>query len=231
MASVLVAACLLGGCGKEAAKMQASDAAGAALPATKIIANLVHHPTGAVGFSERAIAPDTLDAILGAVTPHAALSKWKLIAIQDRANRLRLLEAMQAAYSREGRTQWARTMERWKAAPVILAFCTPRDTDDFGGVPADVVRPMTFIEMGLGIQSLTLVARAHRIETHWIASALLIGDVIREQLGIPDTYELAFFGVAGYANEEIPEDFPSLQDICYKEAWGGRFPSDSGSGY
>ena len=52
----------------------------------------------------------------------------------------------------------------------------------------------------MGAQSLALVARAYGLETHWIASALLVDEAIESELKIPRGYELAFFGMVGFAS-------------------------------
>lgn len=222
-AAVLAAACLHVGCGKESRDMTSGMTSKHTEDAIRVVADLTLYPKGAIAFHERPIPADRLTLILKAVTPYVSLCNWKLLVIQEKDHRLGLLSSMQEAYGRLGKQQWANTMERWKAAPVILVFCAPRNINDFAGVPAGTMRPMTLIEMGFGIQSLTLTARAHEVETHWIASALLIEDTIRNLLEIPDGYDIVFFGVAGYPSEEIAQDYPEIEDVCFAETWGDRF--------
>lgn len=200
--------------GKESDKMNIDDSSGVRGTPAGIVKDLVLYPRTAVGFHEKPVPADTLKSILEAVTPYASLSHWKLITVQKKENRIRLLESMQAAYREQEKPRWAETMERWKHAPVILAFCMPEEDQDFGGVPADIMHPMALIELGMGVQSLILAARAHGIETHWIASALLIEDTVEAEIGVPDGYRLVFFGIAGYPNEEIEQPFTRLDEIC-----------------
>lgn len=169
------------------------------------------------------MAPDTFEAIVGAVTPYVLLSEWRLVAVQRKENRIALLESMQAAYVALEKPHSAKTMDRWKHAPVILVFCMPDKVQDFGGVSPDVMQSMALIELGIGAQSLILTARAHGIETHWIASALLIQDAVKRELGIPDNYRIVFFGIAGYPSEEVNQDFARLQDVCFAESWGNEY--------
>lgn len=185
----------------------------------KAIEDLVLYPKGTVGFREDDIGDTTLTSILGAITPYVSLCPWRLIAIHERAHRIALLESMQAAYRAMDKPRWAATMDRWKRAPVILVFCMPDETGDFAGVPSETMRPMALIELGVGVQSLILTARAHGIETHWIASALLVQDVIKRRLNVPDGYTVVFFGVAGYPEEEIDQQFVDLGEVCFAESW------------
>lgn len=184
-----------------------------------LIIDLVLHEKGAVGFHEKAVPSDTLANILRSITPYASLSKWRLIVVKEKSNRIKVLEAMQNGFRKLGRDPLAKIMERWKTAPLLLVFCLPKTIEAFGGVPPDMVRPQALVELGVGVQGLMLVARAYGVETHWIAGALLVNREIKEALKIPKGYDVAFFGVAGYPSEEIIQKFPPLHEICYSEAW------------
>jgi nitroreductase len=188
--------------------------------ALEMIRDLALYPKSAVGFDERTIPSDTLQSILEVITPYASVSDWRVIAVQERARRIRLLESMQAGYRSQEKPPWARAMDRWKPAPVILVFCMPKTVGDFGGVPSAIMRPLALIELGCGVQSLVLAARAYGIETHWIASALLVEDHIRQELGIADDYDVVFFGVAGYPAEQVDQELGRLEKLCYESSWG-----------
>jgi nitroreductase len=183
------------------------------------ISDLVLYSQGAVGFEKRPIPDGTLKMILKSVTPYSSLCKWKLVYVLDEKDRRRTFEAMQKEYKKRGHVKWAETMNRWKIAPVMLVFCMPESVGGFVGVPEDVMRPMALIELGCGVQSLIMTARACGAETHWIASALMLDEIIKKQLHIPEDYEIVFFGVAGYPAEIISQDFPPLEDVCYPEKW------------
>jgi|GEM_PF-5325728 len=184
------------------------------------VRDLTLYPRGAVAFQDRPIHADTLGVILAVITAYSSLSDWKLIAIREKENRIALLEAMQEAYKRMGRDSWAATMERWKSASVLLAFAAPKSFEEFGGVPRETVRRLAILEMGMGVQSLALVARAHGLETHWIASALLVDETIERELKIPRGYDLAFFGMVGFPSEEVTQEFAALEDVLFMEEWG-----------
>jgi len=185
-----------------------------------MIDSLIFYPGGTIEFRDTDIDDETLKAILRAVTPSASLCKWKLITVREKAHRLALLESMQAAYKAIDKPQWAAAMEHWKPAPAIMVFCMPKKIPDFTGVSSEIMHPMALIELGSGVMSLILTARVRGIETHWIASALIIQDTIKQRLDIPEDYAIVFFGVAGYPATEVDQQFAPLEDVCLMESWG-----------
>ncbi len=189
----------------------------------QLIVDLVLEEKSAVGFHEQAVPSDVLQKILKAVTPYVSLSKWKLIVIEEKSNRIKVLETMQKGFLKLGRDRLAKIMERWKTAPLIFVFCMPKGIGAFGGLPSEIVRPQALVELGMGVQSLALVARVFGVETHWIAGALLINKEIKEVLKIPEEYDVGFFGIAGFPSEEIMQEFPQLQEIFYAESWKESF--------
>jgi nitroreductase len=212
---------LAAGCASE--RLGSSDDHGGISPreCAEVIRDLILYDRGAVAFHERAIPPQDLQAILTALRPYASLCSWKVVVAAERDQRVAVLEAMQDGFRRIQRERAAEIMDRWKAAPIILVFCVPEELPDFGGVPAELMRGQALIELGAGVQSLILTARTYSIETHWIAGALLVEDDIRAAMGIPEEYRVAFFGVAGYASEEITQPMPPLENLCCWERWPG----------
>jgi len=188
-------------------------------PWNSLITEALLRDREAVAFRQEVIPPEVLSEVLRVLTPNVSLSNWRVVVIRETPTRLRLLESMQEAYRRLGREQWARAMERWKVAPVLLAFCMPTAMKPFDGLAPEVVRPMALIELGVGVQGLMVAGRAHGLETHWIASALLLKNEIRTILEIPDDYELVFFGVLGYPSEEVKREFPPTKEICFADKW------------
>lgn len=184
-----------------------------------LIRELVLYTGGAMAYHERPIAPDRLNVILEAVAPCTLLSQWKLIAVTDARRIATLVTAFQQGLRENGFERHTEFMDRWKKAPLILVFCMPRPAP-FQWVPADAAHPLALIELGQATQNATLVARAHGIETHWIASVLLARQEIRAVLDIPNDVDPVFFAVMGYASEEVAQQFPSVEETCYAEAWG-----------
>ena len=187
------------------------------------IVDYVLYEKGAVSFREKVIPSDILETILKTITPYTSLSRWKLIVVRKKNNRIKVLEAMQSGFQKLGQDRLAEIMDRWKIAPLLLVFCIPKTIEAFGGVPPDMVQPQAHIELGMGVQGLMLVARTYGVETHWIAGALLVNWEIKNSLKIPGDYDVIFFGVAGYPSEEIIQEFPPLNEVCYTETWGKPF--------
>ena len=63
---------------------------------------------------------------------------------------------------------------------------------------------------------------AHGIGLHGIMGILVpeVGEPINEVLGIPRDYEIIYFGLMGYPEEEVVQKFPGLSKVCYIEKWG-----------
>jgi len=184
------------------------------------VIDLVLYEKAAVAFHEQPIPSDVLSKILETITPHSSLSEWRLVVAGERHNRTRLLEAMQNAFQEMGHNRLAKLMERWKPAPLLLVFCMPESVKTFGGVPPAMVHKLALVELGMGAEGFALAARAEGVEAHWIAGALLVNGEIEHVLGIPEGYDVVFFGVAGYPREEVVQEFPSLHEVCHAEVWG-----------
>ncbi|MFQ6113484.1 MAG: nitroreductase family protein [bacterium] len=187
------------------------------------IIDLILTEKSTIRFQEQAIHKKYLSQIFRTITPYVSLSKWRLVVVQEESNRIRVLEAMEDRFRDLGRDRLAEIMERWKPAPLLLVFCLPKTVDAFGGVPPEMVRSLALVELGMGVQSLALAARAYGVETHWIAGALLVNREIKEALDVSEEYDVVFFGVAGYPSEEIIQKFPALREVCYAEGWGKPF--------
>ncbi|MFQ6104335.1 MAG: nitroreductase family protein [Candidatus Glassbacteria bacterium] len=184
-----------------------------------LIHDLVMEEEAAVDFHERPIPPNVLSNIVMAATPYTSLAQWRLIVVTQKSNRIRVLEAMKNGLMELGRSRLARMMERWEDAPALLVFCMPETVEAFGGIPPDLVRPQSLVELGMAIGSISLVARAYGVETHWIAGALLVNARIKDALGIPKAYDVAFFGIAGYPSEKVRQKFPTVHEIYHAESW------------
>ncbi len=185
----------------------------------RMVSNLVLQREGAVAFQSRTVPPEALRMIVRSVTPSTSLSKWRLVVVQENRGRTRLLEAMQEDFRKLGRDDLARAMERWKEAPLLLVFCMPKTVETFGGIPPELIRPQALVELGQGAEALALVARAYGVETHWIAGAVLARQRISDVLHIPEDYGVVSFFAAGYPREEVVQEFPGLEEVCYGESW------------
>lgn len=183
--------------------------------------DLIFYKTGAMSFHEQNIPKDTLTDILNAVTSCAWLGRWKMLAVTENNRRIRAVEVWQEALMKIGRTKDADFVERWKLAPLFVAFCQPKRFESFGWVPAEHARVYSIQEVGTAVRSLELKALEHGIGLHGIMGLLLpeIGSGVKSTFGIPPDQELIFFGIMGYPNEKAEQTFPKLGDLCYFEQW------------
>jgi hypothetical protein len=193
-----------------------------------LVSNLALRKHEAIAFHEDAMPSGVLSDVLAAIRPYRSVSGWRLIVLTERSTRLSILTAMQKGFRARGLDGFAQAMERWKGAPVILVFCMPQALGSFGGLPPDEIRPVALIELGMAAEALMLVGRTYAVETHWIAGAGLVEREIKEVLEIPQEFDLALFGVAGYPSESITHEFPALGEVCYSERWGQTWPDAAG---
>jgi hypothetical protein len=182
---------------------------------------LIFYKTGAMSFHDREIPRRELEEVLKAATSCAWLGKWRMLSITDRNRRIKTVEIWQAALRKIGRLKDAEFIERWKLAPLFIAFCQPKTFEPYGWVPAEYARVFAIQEVGTAVRSLELKALEHNIGLHGIMGLLMpeVGDGVKSGLGIPADQELVFFGIMGYPNETVKQEFPRLEDVCYFEAW------------
>ena len=177
---------------------------------------------GAMSFQDREIEPGVLERILKASTSCAWLGKWKLVSVSEKENIVRVVEAWQTGLRKIGQNRDVEFVERWKKAPLLIAFCQPRKFDQFHFVPGDLVRIFSVQEIGTAARSVELVALAYGIGLHGIMGILVpeVVEPINEVLGIPRDHEIVFFGLMGYPDETVVQKFPGLSEVCYAEKWG-----------
>lgn len=185
------------------------------------LSDLIFYRNGAMSFQEKAIPDDILEEILTAATSCAWLGRWRLISITEWDVRLKLVEAWQAALKQAGRPKDAEFIERWKNAPLFIAFCQPKDFQPFQWVPAKYARIYGIQEVGAAVRSVELKALEHGVALHGIMGLLVpkIGRGVKAVLGIPEDQELVFFGIMGYPDEVMEQKFPSLDQLSYSQGW------------
>jgi nitroreductase len=125
-----------------------------------------------------------------------------------------------------GRSKDADWIERWKVAPLLIAFCQPKEFKPFQWVPGDFARIGEIHEIGSAVRSIELKALEHGIGLHGPIMGLLMPEVnkgVRAALGIPEDYELVHFGIVGYPKEEVEITFPKLSDVSFANRWGSSF--------
>ncbi len=184
---------------------------------------LIFYKTGAMSFQDKEIPPSVLEEILKAATSCTWLGRWKLVIITDKNQRVKVVKAWQEDLRKLGRLKDVDWIERWKIAPLLIAFCQPKDFEPFQWVPGDYARIGEIHEIGSAVRSIELKALDYGIGLHGPIMGLLIPEVnrgVRAALGIPEDYELVHFGVMGYPKEEVEVTFPKLSDVSFLNKWG-----------
>jgi nitroreductase len=186
------------------------------------VRRLLFYEKGAMSFQAREIEPEVLEKILKASTSCAWLGKWRLVSVSKRENIVKVVESWQIGLRKIGQNRDVEFVERWKKAPLIIAFCQPRKFDQFHFVVGDLARMYSVQEIGTAVRSVELSALAYGIGLHGIMGILVpeVVEHINEVLGIPRDYEIVYFGLMGYPDEEVVQKFPSVSEFCYAEKWG-----------
>ena len=185
--------------------------------------SLIFYKTGPMSFQDKEIPPPIRNEILKAATSCTWLGRWKLLIITDKSQRVKVVEAWQEDLRSIGRLKDVDWIERWKIAPLFIAFCQPKEFDPFQWVPGDYARIGEIHEIGSAVRSIELKALEYGIGLHGPIMGLLMPEVnrgVRAALGIPENYELVHFGIMGYPKEEVEVTFPKLSDVSFADKWG-----------
>src|SRR6266849_4817464 len=184
---------------------------------------LLFFDKGAMSFLDKEIPPTILEEILKAATSCTWLGRWKLLIVTDKNQRAKVVKAWQEDLRRIGRLKDVDWTERWKVAPLFIAFCQPKDFEPFQWVPGDYARIGQIHEIGSAVRSIELMALEYGIGLHGPIMGLLMPEVnrgVRTALGIHEDYELVHFGIMGYPGEEVAQKFPDLKEMSYSDIWG-----------
>ena len=187
------------------------------------IDDLLFYPKGPRSFQEKEIPASILGEILRAATPYTWLGRWRLLVITDKSQRVRVVKAWQEDLKKIGRLKDVDWIERWKVAPLFIAFCQPKDFEPFQWVPGEYARIGEIHEIGAAVRSIELKALEYGIGLHGPIMGLLMPEVnrgVRAVLGIPQNYELVYFGIMGYPSEEVEVTFSKLSDVSFANKWG-----------
>ncbi len=186
---------------------------------------LLFFEKGAMSFLEREIPHEIVASILKGATSCSWLGKWKLLTVTTKENRVRVVGVWQEALRKIGQDRSAEFIERWKIAPLFVAFCQPETFESFQWVAPEFVKIFSIQEVGGAVRSLELTALSHGIGLHGIMGILVptVGEPIKSVLGIPKDYQIVYFGVMGYPDEEAGVKFPDIAELCYAETWATVF--------
>jgi len=187
------------------------------------LSELLFFDKGAMSFRDKEIPQLVQEEILKAATSCTWLGRWKLLIIADKDQRVKVVKAWQEDLRRIGRLKDADWIERWKVAPLFIAFCQPKAFKPFQWVSGDYARIGEIHEIGSAVRSIELKALEYGIGLHGPIMGLLMPEVnrgVRAVLAIPDDYELVHFGIMGYPGEQVVQKFPDLKEMCYWDTWG-----------
>src|SRR2546428_14042843 len=84
---------------------------------------LLFFDKGAMSFLDKEILPSIREEILKAATSCTWLGRWKLLIITGKSQRVKVVTAWQEDLRRIGRIKDVDRIERWKDAPMFIAFC------------------------------------------------------------------------------------------------------------
>lgn len=188
-----------------------------------LLDDIIFWKTGPMSFEDKKIPLSILENILKAATSCTWLGRWKLLVITDKNQRVKVVKAWQEDLRKIGRLKDVDWIERWKVAPLFIAFCQPKDFKPFQWVSGDYARIGGIHEIGSAVRSIELKALEHGIGLHGPIMGLLMPEVnggVRAALGIPEDYELVHFGIMGYPKEEVEVTFPKLSDVSFANKWG-----------
>ena len=176
-----------------------------------------------MSFLDKEIPQPVQEEILKAATSCTWLGRWKLLTITDKSQRLKVVKAWQEDLRKIGRLKDVDWIERWKVAPLFIAFCQPKDFKPFQWVPGDYARIGEIHEIGSSVRSIELKALEYGIGLHGPIKGLLMPEVnrgVKAALEIPGDYELVHFGIMGYPDEQVVQKFPDLKEMSYSDTWG-----------
>ena len=192
-------------------------------PGKATLSELLFFDKGAMSFLDKEIPQLVQEEILKAATSCTWLGRWKLLIITDKNQRVKVVKAWQEDLRRIGRLKDVDWIERWKVAPLFIAFCQPNDFKPFQWVPGEYARIGEIHEIGSAVRSIELKALEYGIGLHGPIMGLLMPEVnrgVRAVLGIPEGYELVHFGIMGYPGEQVVQKFSDLKEMCYSDTWG-----------
>lgn len=141
-------------------------------------------------------------AVAAAVTapaPHHT-TPWRFVLLESPESRTRLLDAMRDAWiadlRRDGKSEESiakrvRRGDVLRRAPYLAVPCMVRDgSHTYGDERRDgAEREMFVVAAGAGIQNFLVALAGERLGSAWVSSTMFCRDVVRDVLGLPESWE------------------------------------------
>ena len=154
-------------------------------------------------FTDEPVDPGAVRrAVAAAVTapaPHHT-TPWRFVLLESAQARTRLLDAMRDAWiadlRRDGRSEESiakrvRRGDVLRNAPYLAVPCLVTDgSHSYGDERRDTAeREMFVVAAGAGVQNFLVALAGERLGSAWVSSTMFCRSVVREVLGLPDSWD------------------------------------------
>ncbi|MGW0909890.1 coenzyme F420-0:L-glutamate ligase [Streptomyces sp. NPDC002853] len=183
-------------------------------------------------FTDEPVDPGAVRrAVAAAVTapaPHHT-TPWRFVLLESEDSRVRLLDAMRDAWvadlERDGKSSESiakrvRRGDVLRRAPYLVVPCLVMDgSHTYGDERRDAAeREMFVVAAGAGVQNFLVALAGERLGSAWVSSTMFCRDVVRDVLGLPESWDPMGAVAIGHGAVEPgaraardPEDFVAVR--------------------